>query len=295
MTWPIVVQGLNSFQQANIEEAAFEVEVSYTLDLASQLTVKVIDPGLQMMARNYFQVRRPVSFVGFPLEIASCAVEQGDGGEPTVTIEARPRAIQLLKRDKFPDAYGATSPSEFAAIAANRVGLQYIGENSPEKLTITSTQYEGNMESAWDVLRRLAGEAQFVVFEADGKLFFASQRWLLGKWGNVYARWPSQDTDTFQLIEVPNFRRSDDDPLDAEFQALFRPENAGQLRPGMTIWMDGVPTFQGPYLITEVSFQLDTGLPVAVSGRTPEQYKPKEDENVPTVSYTDGVQEISGQ
>jgi hypothetical protein len=293
MAFPIVVQGLNSFQQANIENAASSVEISYTMDLTSQLTVTLNDPGLQMMSKNYFQVRRPVQFFFSTLEIATVSVQQGAGGDPEVVIECRSRGIQQLKRDRNPESFGATSPSEFAMLAARRNGMRYVGENSPEQLNISQTQYYQNMESSWDVLRRVAGESQFVTFEVDGILVFASQRWLQGKWGNVRCRWPSLPLDAFQLIECPTVRRSDDDPMDAEFQALFMQQNASGLRPGMTIYLEGIPNFTQPFIITEVSWTVDTGLPVSVSGRTPEQYKPKEDPNLAQISYTDGVQEVT--
>ena len=48
------------------------------------------------------------------------------------------------------------------------------------------------------------------------------------------------------------------------------------LRPGMTIYVDGVPTFEDFYLITDVSFDHMSTTPVQISFRKPE----REDKNI---------------
>jgi hypothetical protein len=52
--------------------------------------------------------------------------------------------------------------------------------------------------------------------------------------------------------------------------------NAMVLRPGMTIYVDGVPTFEDFYLITEVSFEHMSTNPVQISFKKPE----REDKNI---------------
>jgi hypothetical protein len=277
MALPIILSGLNSFQRANVEELVETVTISYTMDYASEMVIKLRDPGFSMLNNNYFVIRREVQYFLASFEIASINVEAAGGFDPSITVEARSRGIQRLKRNKTPEAFGATSPSEFVKYAANSQGLRYVGVDSPEELTITTTQFYENMESAWDVMRRVAGDAQYVVFEVDGTVYFAPQFWLLGRWGNVTSGWPSVEGSYYQLIECPTFRRSDNDPYEADFTALFDRANATQLRPGMTINFTGIPTFNSPFLITEVSWQEDSGLPVSVSGRTPARFRQKEE------------------
>jgi hypothetical protein len=277
MALPIILSGLNSFQQANIEESVETITISYTMDYASEIVIKLKDPGFAMLNNNYFSIRRPLQYFLASFEIASVNVEAAGGFDPSVTIEARSAGIQRLKRNKTPEGFGATAPSEFVQIAANSQGLRYVGIDSPEVLTITTTQFYENMESAWDVMRRVAGDAQFVVFEVDGVVYFAPQSWLLYRWGNMNCGWPSPEGSYYQLIECPTFRRSDNDPYEADFTALFDRTNAIQFRPGMTINFSGIPTFNVPFLITEVSWQEDSGLPVSVSGRTPAKFKRKEE------------------
>jgi hypothetical protein len=276
MALPVILSGLNSFQRANIEEFVESITISYTMDYASEIVIKLKDPGFNMLNNNYFAIRRPLQYFFGSFEIASVNVEAAGGFDPSVTIEARSAGVQRLKRNKTPEGFGATAPSEFVQLAANSQGLRYVGIDSPEVLTITTTQYYENMESTWDVMRRVASDAQFVVWEADGTLYFAPQWWLLYRYGNVSCSWPSAEGNNFQLIECPTLRRSDNDPYEADFTALFDRTNGIQLRPGMTIKFNGIPTFDVPFLITEVSWQEDSGLPVSVSGRTPAKFKEKE-------------------
>jgi hypothetical protein len=154
--------------------------------------------------------------------------------------------------------------------------MSFFGEETAELLNITKTASVDTDESSFDVLKRLAGESQFVVFESSNVLYFASQQYLLNKLNVVQVNYPSRQADPFQLIGLPNFRSSDDDPMQAEFQAVMVRQNATQLRPGMTIQMNGVNNFSYRYLITEVSFEEGKDTPVSISGRTPEKIIPRD-------------------
>lgn len=69
----------------------------------------------------------------------------------------------------------------------------------------------------------------------------------------------------------PTFRRSDADIYQVEGSIDLDRSSAMVLRPGMTIYVDGVPTFEDFYIISEVSFShFDTGT-VQVSFRKPER------------------------
>ena len=266
---------LGTPQQANLEEFITRLDISYTMDMASQLSIELVDFDLTLTKNNYFQVRRNVYYGTNTFEIASVGIKQGPGTTASVTLECRSKPIQQLKRDKSPESFGATSASQFARVAASRYGMQFVGQESGEKVTINKSQDPNSAESAYSVLKSAAGSSQFVAFESDNTLYFATQEWLLGKWGNVTTQYPPKDADTFQLIEMPSFRTSDDDPMQATFQANFHRTNATQLRAGMTITINGVNGFETRYLITEVSYNEFEDTPVSVSGRTPEKYKPK--------------------
>jgi len=169
---------------ANIKELVLSMEVSLSLDSVSQLKFDVSDHGLTLAKNNYWNIRRKVTFLGMEFEISSIEFGQGDAGE-VVTIEARNRASQILKRDKKPSVYKGGNATSYAAMYARAVGLKFFGENSSEKANISQSSNDKSNESVWDVLKRLAGENQFSMFEIDGRLFFASMQFLLGKFALV--------------------------------------------------------------------------------------------------------------
>lgn len=360
------------------------MDVSLTADMASQVTFTVADPGLRMLRANYFQVRQQVSYLNQKWEMSAVEVRQGQGGEQVV-LECRLQSVQKLKRDKGAKTFSEGSPTAFASARAKEVGLGFFGETTPRKGTISRIRNDRTDESTWDVLVRLAGENQFWVFESDGRLFFTSQQFLLGKFAllatntnpgflstrinwatngqvvqestqptlvqtkptipgpvgrpvlsigatgthvryfqtvvkqragqnivvdgifgpqtlgavrNVQSffkigengvigaqTWGIVDflasgveavggvsASTYSIIpvDVPNVRKSDDAP--EEMSATFRVERelGRQLRPGMTVYVDGIPGFGANCLITEVSWAEGSTEPIRVGARTTE-------------------------
>ena len=118
--------------------------------------------------------------------MAAVEVQQGQAGEEVV-LECRPQAIQKLKRDKGMRIFDEGTPTAFAAARAKDVGLGFFGELSPARGIISRIRNANTDESTWDVLQRLAGDVQFWCFESDGRLFFTSQYFLLGKFALVTA------------------------------------------------------------------------------------------------------------
>jgi hypothetical protein len=149
--------------------------------------------------------------------------------------------------------------------------LKFVGEPTSKKKAVIQASTGKQQDSVWDVLTRSANEAEFVVFESDDVLYFASEEWLLTKWGNHELRYPSQDGDGLLLLEVPECRRSEDDPRSAEFKAILARPIATSLRPGMTVKLSGMFEFDGNYLITDVAYDLGVGDPVGISARTVEK------------------------
>lgn len=274
----VLVGDLSQFNLRPIPNVV-SINLSWTIDEVSQCEVVVIDPDFQLLQNNYFQVRRDLLVGSDAFQIASVRVEQGDGKSPKVTVEARRLAVQQMKRDKNPGSIQASTATEYAQIAAQRYNLKFQGQGTAVVPNIANITGDNADESLWNVLQSLANEAQFVLFEADNTLYFASEQWLLGKYGfqftigaGVFFYWPNPPAgtaDPFPLMKIPEFYTSDDDPYAAEFRAIVDRENAVQLRPGITAYMDAVPHFKGRYLITEVSYDVDSPEPVSVSGRTP--------------------------
>jgi hypothetical protein len=293
------------------------LKVSFTLDSASALTFDVVDPGFEMAQRNYFQVGQTViyksqnirdmnrasigaapQYWGYPFEIADVTYEQSNGASPVVRIQAYTKAIQQMKRDRKPGVITGKS-SSFVENAARKYGLDFVGQQTTKTANITTASGDKQADSVWDVIKRIAGENKFVVFEADGTLYFGSQKWLLHKWGleeytvqkwlpkkrmNVdetryhsYLTYPqtvNNETggyyDTFKLLQLPTMHKSENDPHETDGSCIVERTNGVRLRPGMTAFVGNVPFLNGNYLITSVDYEEMSPDPVSVQFRTPE-------------------------
>jgi hypothetical protein len=72
---------------------------------------------------------------------------------------------------------------------------------------------------------------------------------------------------------MPTVRKSDNDPLDVRGSVSLERLSATTLRPGMTVYFQGIPYMSGLYLIDSVDYDyLGTG-PVNISFRSPEREK----------------------
>jgi hypothetical protein len=298
-----------------------QVSVSYTMDLASELSFDVLDPGLAMSKNNYFTLGRDVIYqtqaigqvapasskinlVSQLFEIANVTVSQGPGGSCSYSVKCYTKAVQQMKRDKTAGTIKG-SGAQYVRNAAKKYGLKFAGQEAGSGGAITSTKGSRQSESVWDVIQRIAEAAKFVCYEIDGYLIFASEQWLLHKWGvdkrNVpklvpdpanpgkrkqkgfkEQRWiplqfPNYSSDylgtpgRFLLTEHPNITKSDNDPYAADGSCMVERVNGTQLRPGMTAYVGTVPNMSGFYLITEVSFNEMTPDAVSISFRTPER------------------------
>jgi hypothetical protein len=121
-------------------------------------------------------------------------------------------------------------------------------------------------------------------------------KWLLSKWGtqSIIVQTEKRNTSNgkiekkdvrrqfiplvpgrvgkdFELMSLPEMRKSDNDPLDASGSAVIARMNGTSLRPGMTVFIDGIPSFVGYYLIQSVDYEELSPNPVSISFMTPER------------------------
>jgi hypothetical protein len=286
------IVGLDSNKVQQISELATNLDVSLTMDASSEIRFEAIDPDFEYAKANTWQIRRDVYYRELGFEISATEVSANRSFDPMYRISARNKNVQLMKRDKSPEAYTRISGTAFAAQVAERYGMNFFGEDTPAKQTIVKASNANNDESVWDVLRRAAGEQQFVCFETNNTLFFTSQEFLLGKWGDptyqyegktfVPFGWPENNENLFPgssnrwvLLDMPTLRKSDDDVMQAEGTMTVEKTNGVELRPGMTIYLYGIHGFTDYYLITSVEFEEGTPDGVRVSFRTPVPYEPR--------------------
>jgi len=276
------------------------VSVSYGMDLNPEISIEVIDEDYKMFDSNYFVIRRDIMYRGRRYEIAEVSAKPGPGGSPSVVVKARNKALQQMRRDKLPNSVSGSSGYEYAGNAAKKFGLQFVGQQSAKTKSTFKARTGDGEESVWDVLTRTAGDNQFVVFEVDGVLVYASQEWLLYKFGSSYTTesgktkkfvpllfYPNRNikelvdelllgnhTDLFELETWHDFSSSDNEPLAATGSCNVLMPQGGALRPGHTAICGPYPNyFFGAYLITEVSFSEGSPQSAQISFRTPEEPK----------------------
>jgi len=318
---------LTSKQMALISENLLNINVSYTMDLASQLSFNVVDPGLQMASNRYFIVGRDVVYETtairpielatansevFPAisrirhiyEISRVSVSQGEAGaSPVYAIEALPKAIQQMKRDKKTGNIGG-SGFEFVKRAAKKYGLEFVGEKSTRIKAGSKNSGTSQQDSVWDRITSIAQASQYVVFVSDGTLYFGTQKWFLFKWGTsrqlgkpkldkkkkeikdkngITQRHPSKffipleypgtgdSRKRFEVLSMPQLTKGENDPMEGEGSAIVARDNGVALRPGMTVRVNNIPFMEKYYLITSVSYQDQVTEPVSIEFRTPER------------------------
>lgn len=180
MSNPIAPVYVANNPNADIAEWITSFDVNLTLDQESQFSITVLDRGLRMLRSNYFQARQPINYLGMKYEISVIELSQGNGGTE-VRLDCRPAAIQALKRWKTGEVVNAGSASGYVAQKARDVGLAAFIQNAPTRSSVSQASSTNSDESVWDVMRRLANDVGFSLFESDNRLFFASEPFLLGK------------------------------------------------------------------------------------------------------------------
>lgn len=277
---------LGTFQSRDVTEAIANFQVSLTMSQSSQISVSVIDAGFEFAKANYFQIRRDIFYRNLWFEISAVQTERSESIHPVYGLECRSKAVQLMKRDKKPEAYRGMAAFDFAQAVAKRFALNFVGERTTKKQSIVKGKNKNSDDSVWTVLTGLAQEQQFLCFESEGTLFFCSEKFLIGKWGDpnftygdfkfIPFFYPETNDpvfasvkDKYILLEQPSLRRSDDDIRAAEGSMLVDRANGVNLRPGMTIFLGGIPDFESFYIITDVSFQEGVPDPVQVQFRVP--------------------------
>ena len=236
------------------------------------------------------------TFIVLKMEVADISVSQSQGINPIWTIKCRTKAIQQMKRDKKPGSFPQATGFEFVHQAATKYGLEFVGEKTSKVQRVTQASGTKQADSLWSVITSLANDAHFECFEADGVLYFASMKWLLHRWGShgivldktktdpvtkvkttrkVERRFvpliPGRMGEDFPLMQLPEMQKGDNDPMEASGSANIGRASGQVLRPGMTVFVGGIPTFIGYYLITAVDFDELSPDPVSISFTTPER------------------------
>ena len=139
----------------DVSDVITSVSVSHTMDLASMVSLSILDTDMNFLKNNSFALRRDVEFRGERFEIASFDYALGEGSSPVATLECYPRAVQKMKRDKQPRNFGSTSSYDYVKKVAEEFGLFFVGEPTSKTQSIPQAKNEAADESVWDVIKRL--------------------------------------------------------------------------------------------------------------------------------------------
>lgn len=240
-----------------------------------------------------------IELVKLLMEVAEISVSQEQSVSPIWTVKCRTKAIQQMKRDKKAESIQGNG-TDYVAAAAKKFGLNFVGEKTDKSKKINKASGDNEADSVWTVIQNLAQQAKFKCFEVDGTLYFGSMKWLMYKWGSDAIVYDSTTKDNktgrdvtkkvtrryvpivpgevgkeFRAQKLPNMSKSDNSPMEAQGSATIDRTNGVSLRPGMTVFIGGIPTFVGYYLITSVDFEERSPNPVGINFQTPER-RPKE-------------------
>ena len=75
----LTIHDLTTQQMVSVTKFVTTVNMSWTMDAVSQMTVEISDPNLAMFKSNYFMVRRMIVLGLDSFEIATVEVSQGEG------------------------------------------------------------------------------------------------------------------------------------------------------------------------------------------------------------------------
>ena len=284
----------NSIEFETVARNLISISVSYKLSAATEVKLEILDPNYFMLQNNYFIPRRIIKYRGRDYEVAVVDSDVEEGS-PKLNVLLRPRAVQLMKRDKQPRNFSGSNGYQFARKLAIEYGLSFVGEESPKKVqTIATVRTKEIDHSAWNTLQETASQGESLAFEMDGCLVYGSEKWLMNKFGVtgtstpcvplVYMppNWLDQipteiknDSDieeilkSFSLAQWHSYRSSENDVMEADGSCMVLKPNGCMIRPGMTALTGVWPQFfAGLYLIDSVSFSEGDNRPVDVSFRS---------------------------
>lgn len=289
--------------------------LNYTMDAGTELKLELTDRDGKMLKSGYFRLQqefeffeftnlppalRDMGFASIKFTLHVLDIRQGDGTDYSISLTFYDSLFSKLKTDLKPQAYRAANGFSYARNVAKKYGLKFIGEEVKGKQETIKVKAKNNTESVWAVLQRAASDNQFMCFISNKTLFFASPKYLIGRWGIDVIQYkpagekkerdfyyiplvyptPVDETRYF-LTEIPSMRKSLDSPKVAEGNASIMGESAHFLRPGMTVMVYGInEQFNLAYLITSVDYSPESAEPTEINFANVAKLAPDEKKKV---------------
>lgn len=276
--------------KASLAEAVIGTpSLSLSTAQVGEVTFTVKDDGLKLLESGLVNRRTAARFLGLDLEVA--ALETSSAATPRLTVTLRAAGAQRMRRADGPLVRRNLSPTSFLESLARTHGLAFVGEPSAARQTIARAEPAAGTgeerESDWELGQRLAQELGFIMFESAGTLTFARPSWLLARSSAQVTRWaarwdrrrnrsaPRAAGTELVLRTMPGMRASDDAEQGATGSIEVDRTNGIDVRPGHRVDLHGIPTFDGAYLVSSVSADLDGRSPVMLDLETPDDPEPQ--------------------
>ena len=225
-------------------------EQRLTANAVSSLVVQVYDPEFAMYKNGYFDLERTMNYNGYFYRLTNVSLKYREGRQ-VVQLQGRSYNAYKLMEDRGNQTWTGISPTEFAQIKAAEAGLEFFGEVTAVGDPIQRVQKDNTDESTWDVLSKLAKENEFSLFEANNKLFFATDKTIIANQNPEIVRIPATTDDTLVLLDA-DFKRSVDDKYSGGVDIRFhKTAVATRLTPGMAIRIIGMGDFDEVDLMVE--------------------------------------------
>lgn len=246
-------------------------EQRLTANSVSSLVVQVYDPDFKMYKNGYFDLERTMNYNGYFYRLTNVSMKYRQGRQ-IVQLQGRSYNAYKLMEDRGNQTWTGISPTEFAQIKAAEAGLQFFGEVTSVGDPIQRVQKDDTDESTWDVLSALAKENNFSLFEANNKLFFASDKTIIANQNPEIIRIPATTDDTLVLLDA-DFKRSVDDKYSGGVDVRFHKTAVStKLTPGMAVRILGMGDFDEIDLMIEnVQVDIKNESQVRVSCRSTEK------------------------
>lgn len=222
---------------------------------------------------------------GLTFRVGGYKTEGGMAGTGQVTWRLRPAGTERLRGIRGPLTRTDLSPTAYVRDAALMNGMQFTGEESPGRPSISRDIPDGDARSdkdeesntEWSTIQRLAAEEGFLVFEARNVLYFASPKWLFDNLPNHKAMWGGGEPGE-RIIAAPVSNASNVAATSDDVTFRLGMEKAGEIFPGQTVSIVGYPGLKPKLLITDVTYNLAGPSDLEITAKRPWIIKKREQE-----------------
>lgn len=270
------VRVMGSGLNADIRSALTKAKVDGSLTEITQLEMTFTDRGWSLLGSGLIAPGMSVQLDDFNFEIS--VINTGaDGTIENVTVKCRPIIVRKLRERRGPKVMKNVSPSEFVQVECQAVGAKSVVQPSPRRSQVArDVPKQGDQEveqppSSWTTFGRLSKELGFIMFEAAGTIYFGKPSWLLAPVGRLstFTANYKVGAENTRVAGVPQCERSKDSPsVTVGVSAIVTSTSA--VRPGKKLVLDGVPTFNGEYIVASFDVDLLGAVnEVSISAATP--------------------------